>query len=153
MKTIHRALFSSGWTRRLLLFTCLMSPAIAAYAQQWESDLQHAARTAASSQKKILLYFSVNELCEVCRNLERDVFASPEFLSFAADHFVMVRPSFSDADSFEEKSEKLLIVEKYNKDGFFPHVVILDRHLKILGKMPVYNGESASEVIATLRTW
>jgi len=55
------------------------------------------------------------------------VFKSPEFLAFADDNYVMVKIDFSyQQDDKEQLQKNLLIVEKYNKDGFFPHVVVFE---------------------------
>lgn len=119
--------------------------------QAWENSLERASKLAQSNSKQILLYFGVAERCEYCNALENNIFSTAEFLDFANKKYVLVRPKFSDTDSEEENAKKLLIVEKYNKDGFFPHTVILDGALKVLGKMPVYNGETVAEVISWLQ--
>ncbi len=124
----------------------------AAVAQQWNDDLKEATREAAMSNKKVLLYFSVSDACEMCKTLEEKVFSSEEFLTFAGQNYILARPVFRENEPMETKADKLMIVEKYNKDGFFPLVVILDGTSRVLGKTGVYNGETASEFIRSLKS-
>jgi thioredoxin-related protein len=119
--------------------------------QTWEDSLERASKTAQENAKNILLYFGVTDRCDWCGKLEINVFSNPDFINFADKKYVLVKPEFNDTDNEEEKIKKLLVVEKYNKDGFFPYVIILNSALKVLGKMPVYNGESVVEVISWLR--
>jgi thioredoxin-related protein len=114
----------------------------AGHAQQWNSDLEQAQREAAREGKKVLLYFSASGHCAPCQDLEEKVFSSDEFKAYAGKHFVLVKPEFDDKATFAEKADNLLIVEKYNKDGFFPWVVILDPSGKAINKVGQYNNES-----------
>lgn len=129
----------------MLSFGCLSG-------QQWNASLEKALKEASASDQKVLLYFSVHEACQICRELEEKVFASEEFQAFTSGRYVLARPDFKETDSFEEKAGKLIIVEKYNKDGFFPLVVILDKNSRVLGKTGVYKGETAGEYINVLKS-
>lgn len=123
-------------------------------AQQWQKDLEIGLKTATQQNKKVLLFFSVPEHCDTCVKLERKVFQSPEFLTFAEANYVLVKIDFSyqSEDLSKEQLEKnLLIVEKYNKDGFFPHVVVLNTAAKITLKTSVYNNETPQEYLSLLK--
>ena len=45
--------------------------------------------------------------------------------------------------SLDVKNQNLLLAEKYNKEGFFPLVVLLNSSDKVLGKMGFENCSSA----------
>ena len=122
------------------------------YSQEWYSDLDLALRQASEKNKPVLLYFSVPEACTTCEKLEEKVFSSTTWKEFAQQRYVLVRPSFESTASFESKAENLLIVEKYNKDGFFPFVVILDKNGKIMGKTGTYNNEHPEAYISMLES-
>src|SRR5690606_14373712 len=122
------------------------------FSQEWISDLSMALRQASAQNKEVLLYFSVPDACTACEKLEEKVFSSPTWLSFAKENFVLAKPSFEASASFASKAENLLIVEKYNKDGFFPFVVILDKNGKIVGKTGNYNDEHPDAYIAMLES-
>ncbi len=119
---------------------------------QWNDNLDLARREAQQVGKKVLLYFSAAERCTPCQDLEQNVFASAEFEAYASKHFVLVKPVFDDTAPFHEKADNLLIVEKYNKDGFFPWVVILDATGKIVNKVGQYNNESPLDYLKRLES-
>ena len=52
----------------------------------------------------------------------------------------------------EEVRQNLLIVEKYNKDGFFPLVVLLNKEAKKLGNIGVYKNETPSQYIELIHS-
>lgn len=121
-------------------------------AQEWHKDLDVAAAKAKAANKVVFLLFSVPDACDACDKLEKNVIASESFKRFAEENYILARPDFRESAPFETKADNLLIVEKYNKDGFFPWVVILDGNLKVLGKMGLYNDETPEEYITKLRS-
>ena len=130
----------------VLLFMC----GTAGFAQQWQKDLNLATAKASSSNKVVLLLFSVPDACDVCDRFEKNVIKSDAFVKYAQENYVLARPDFSGSADMLTKADNLLIVEKYNKDGFFPWVVILDGNSKVLGKMGLYNDETPEEYIKKL---
>lgn len=115
--------------------------------QEWTTDLNLALNQASAQNKNVLLYFSVPEACEKCLQLEKNIWRSEEFQEYVKPRLILATTNFSDSASIEIKTENLLIVEKYNKDGFFPFVVIVDKDGKILGKSGVYNNETPAEYL------
>jgi thioredoxin-related protein len=138
----------------LFILGCLAICSLDSQAQQWQNDLQIGLKEAAQQNKKVLLFFSVPERCESCNNLERNIFKSPEFIEFASENYVLVKIDFSyDAQELTKAQleKNLLIVEKYNKDGFFPHVVVLNKDAKITSKVDVYTRETPQQYLSLLR--
>jgi thioredoxin-related protein len=140
--------------KRLFLLVFLLFFLPKSKAQQWQNDLQIGLKEAAQQNKKVLLFFSVPERCESCNKLEQNIFKSPEFIEFASENYVLVKIDFSyDAQELTKAQleKNLLIVEKYNKDGFFPHVVVLNKDAKITNKVDVYNRETPQQYLSLLR--
>ncbi|MBD3581035.1 thioredoxin family protein [Flavobacterium selenitireducens] len=135
--------------KRLLIVMLVMSGPL--MAQQWKTDLDEAFREAAVSNRNILLFFSVSDACDICRRLDNDVFQSEEFLEYAQDNLVLVKLDFKN-QATGDKSDQLLIVEKYNKDGFFPWVVLINKHQKVIAKMPLYQEQTARQYLAQLKS-
>ena len=131
-----------------ILFFLLANQAI--YSQTWKSNLNEALKEASASGKEVLLLFSVSENCESCQKLEKNVLQSDEFLDFAKDNYVLVKQDFQNSPDTVE--ENLLIVEKYNKDGFFPLLVMINKNAKTIGQLGTYNNESPSQYIAKLKS-
>ena len=134
-----------NWMIAILLMTALSN------AQEWNADLSGALTEAAKRDKNVLLYFSAAEACDICIQLEQTVFSSAVFKEYARANYILAKPEFDETIPIQEKADNLLIVEKYNKDGFFPLVVILDPSGKVLGKTGVYNGESPDEYLRILK--
>ena len=141
--------------KRLFLLVFLLFFLPKSKAQQWQNDLQIGLKEAAQQNKKVLLFFSVPERCESCNKLERNIFKSPEFIEFASENYVLVKIDFSyEAQELtkDQLEKNLLIVEKYNKDGFFPHVVVLNKEAKITKKMEVYTSETPEQYLSLLKS-
>ncbi len=138
----------------LFIIACLVFLSTESQAQQWQNDLQIGLKEAAQQNKKVLLFFSVPERCESCNKLERNIFKSPEFIEFASENYVLVKIDFSyEAEELtkDQLEKNLLIVEKYNKDGFFPHVVVLNKDAKITNKVGVYSRETPQQYLSLLQ--
>ncbi|WP_181248464.1 thioredoxin family protein [Flavobacterium magnum] len=139
-----------------LIFAVLMVGNFAQSQQlHWKTDIDKALREAAVANKDVLLFFTVSEQCENCDKLDKNIFSSEEFQAFAKENYIPVRIDFSQkpteelTDSMIEKN--LLIIEKYNKDGFFPLVVVLSKDSKVRGKTGVYKEETPTQFISMLR--
>ena len=141
--------------KRLFLLVFLLFFLPKSKAQQWHSDLQFGLKEAAQQNKKVLLFFSVPERCDACNKLEQNIFKSPEFIEFASENYVLVKIDFSyEAQELtkDQLEKNLLIVEKYNKDGFFPHVVVLNKEAKVIKKMEVYTRETPEQYLSLLKS-
>jgi len=129
----------------------LLANAIAGQAQEWKNNLNDAVREASASGKNVLLFFSVTEHCHSCEKLNENVLESTEFLDYAKSNYILVKQDFG-ADNLENMEENLLIVEKYNKDGFFPLVVIINKNAKIVGQIGAYKEETPAQYVALLES-
>lgn len=141
--------------KRLFLLIVLLCFLPKSNAQQWHSDLQFGLKEAAQQNKKVLLFFSVPERCDACNKLEQNIFKSPEFIEFASENYILVKIDFSyEAQELtkDQLEKNLLIVEKYNKDGFFPHVVVLNKEAKVIKKMEVYTRETPEQYLSLLKS-
>ena len=131
----------------------IMVVSVTVFAQDWLSNLDEAEAKASTNGKNILLVFSGSDWCVPCMKLEKFIWKSKEFESFSKEHFVLLR-----ADFMKQKKNKLSeaqqtyndqLAEKYNPNGYFPLVVILNKNGKVLGKTG-YKNISPSEYIKQL---
>ena len=125
-------------------------------AQTWTNDMTQARTQAKQEHKEILLVFQGSDWCAPCMKLDKEIWTSTEFKDYAKDHFVMVKADFPRksknqlAPQQQEKNIKL--AEKYNQEGYFPLVVILDEEGHVLGKTG-YKKISPKEYIALLNSF
>lgn len=128
----------------------LCSLAIHCSAQEWSNNLNQAFREASMTNKKVLLFFSTDENCERCQKLDKNVLQSSEFKDFAKDDYILVKQDFEPTDDPQQLEQNLLVVEKYNKDGFFPLLVILNKNAKVIGQVGAYNNETPDQYLDRL---
>ena len=105
--------------------------------QAWMTDLEAAKKVATEQNLKILLSFQGSDWCAPCIKLNKEILENETFVNYAKDHFLMVKADFPRrkknklSDSQQEKNNNL--AEKYNQQGIFPLVVMLNKDGKVLG--------------------
>jgi len=132
-----------------VLFTLTLS------AQNKTNDFEKIKEKAAAENKNILLIFQGSDWCAPCMKLEKEIWSSDEFKTYAANHLVVYKADFprkkeNQPDSEQVKFNKQL-AEKYNSKGFFPYVAVLDPNGKVLGETG-YKKLSPAEYIEHLES-
>lgn len=87
---------------------------------------------------QLFWFFSGSDWCAPCMKLERTIWDSEEFRVYAKEHYVLVRADFprkkSNKLSEEQEAKNAKLAEKYNSEGYFPLVVVMDKNASVLGK-------------------
>jgi thioredoxin-related protein len=121
----------------LQLVLLLLSP-VFLFAQQWETNASQAMDLARKEHKPVILVFQGSDWCAPCIRLDHEIWSSETFRSYAADHFIMLKADFprkkKNALPKEQEEANARLAEKYNEQGIFPLVVVLDENGKVLGK-------------------
>jgi thioredoxin-related protein len=108
------------------------------FSQDWITDFQTAKSIAKKENKAIVLVFQGSDWCAPCMKLEREIWSTETFKKYAKDHFVMLQADFprrkKNALPNEQQEKNNMLFEKYNKNGYFPFVVILDANGNVLGE-------------------
>lgn len=137
------------------LLLLLLSP-VFLFAQQWETNADEAMSLAAKQHKPVILVFQGSDWCAPCIRLDREVWSSETFKTYARDHFIMLKADFprkkKNALSKEQEEANARLAEKYNQQGVFPLVVVLDEHGTVLGKTG-YKKIPPEEYIAHLESF
>ena len=124
----------------------------AGFCQEWNTDFNAAKKLAAATNKNILLVFSGPEWCANCTKLDTLVWNSPEFKAEAEKSWVLLRADFQQKkgmpEPFDVNDIKVILAEKYNRDGFFPFVVLLDKNGSKLGKAGYENLDTAQDYVS-----
>lgn len=109
-----------------------------ANAQEWHTDFSKAKEIAATSNKPIVLVFQGSDWCGPCIKLDREIWSTEEFKTYANEHYVMLKADFprkkSNKLSKEQTEANKKLAEKYNKQGYFPFVVVLNSKGEVLGE-------------------
>ena len=118
-----------------LLFVC---SALFVNAQEWQTDFEQAKAIAAKENLPIILVFQGSDWCAPCMKLDREIWSSEAFKAYAKKHFVMLKADFprksKNTLSPNQQETNNHLASLYNKNGFFPHVVVLDKTGKLLGE-------------------
>lgn len=109
-----------------------------AIAQDWHADLEEAKTLAATQGKTVVLVFQGSDWCAPCIKLDREVWNTDTFKTYAKDHFIMVQADFprkkANALSETQSAANAQLAETYNKRGVFPFVVVMDNKGVVLGE-------------------
>ena len=75
----------------------------------------------------MLLDFTGSDWCSWCKKIDTEVFDTPKFKEYAAQHLVLVKVDFprKTSQSAETKAQNEQLQKKYKADGF-PTLVLVD---------------------------
>lgn len=108
------------------------------FSQDWKTDLEAAKQQARQENKQLLIVFQGSDWCAPCMKLNREVFESAYFKDYAASHYVLLQADFprkkGNQLSPELQQQNNELAAKYNKEGYFPLVVVFDKNLNLIGK-------------------
>lgn len=124
-------------------------------AQKWESSYENVKIRATDENKNIVLVFSGSDWCAPCIKLDKVVWQSEEFKIESEKKWVLYKADFpkkkANQLSPEKSTENKKLAEKYNPNGNFPLVVLMDKNGKVIG-MTGYKNVSAAEYINLLNS-
>jgi len=129
----------------MLLFVATMG-----YSQVWGNNLEQAKKEATEQHKNILLVFSGSDWCGPCIKLDMIVWQSEIFKKESEKNWVLIKADFPKkkanllSPELTENNNKL--AEKYNKEGNFPLVVLLNSSGKVI-KMTGFKNISAQDYV------
>ncbi len=128
---------------RNLLFLIAFSVSNLLVAQDWSHNFEEAKKQAVEQDKNIIIVFSGSDWCAPCIKLDKNIWQSDAFKKEAEENWIIVKADFprkkANTLSKEQTDHNRKLAEKYNLEGSFPLVVVLDKTGKVLGKMGFKN--------------
>lgn len=113
------------------------------FSQDWNTSFDEAKKIATEHDKNIIIVFSGSDWCAPCIKLDKNIWQSEAFKKEANEEWVLVKANFPRKKANELPKEQTdhnrKLAEKYNIEGSFPLVVVLDKNGKVLGKMGFKN--------------
>lgn len=109
------------------------------YSQNWQTNFEAAQLEATHSKKPIILVFAGTDWCSPCIKLDKQIFQSDAFKAYATEKVILVRADFPRkkenalSETLQKQNRKL--AERYNPNGFFPFVLMLDAKGAVLGEL------------------
>jgi protein disulfide-isomerase len=118
--------------------------AAAAPAATWFTKLDEAMAAAKKSGRPILADFTGSDWCHWCKQLDKEVFETSEFETWAAAHVVLLQVDFPQRkpQSAELKQQNQALQQRFQVQGF-PTVVVLDATGEKRGELGYQAGGAA----------
>ena len=99
--------------------------------------------SAKNENKLILIKFSGSDWCAPCIALKKAIFDTPEFESYANEKLILLTADFprdkKNQLTKEQQEENDKLAEKYNSEGKFPYMVLLDAEGNVLKTWSGFN--------------
>ncbi|QBN17553.1 thioredoxin family protein [Flavobacterium nackdongense] len=125
------------------------------YSQNWKTNFDDAKQEALKQNKNILLVFSGSDWCAPCIKLDNVVWKSEAFKSESEKCWVIYKADFpkkkANQLSAELTESNKNLAEKYNRNGSFPLVILLDKTGKTIG-MTGFKNISATDYIQLIHS-
>lgn len=126
------------------------------FSQDWVFNFDKAKAIAKKENKTIIMVFQGSDWCAPCIKLDKEIWQTETFKSYVKDHFVMLKLDFpkrkKNALDAEQEKHNNALAEKYNKNGYFPYVVVLDSKGNQLGSTG-YKKITPKDYIALLESF
>jgi thioredoxin-related protein len=120
----------------------------------WLTDLAQAKVEAKKSNKLILAVLSGSDWCHWCKKMDKEVFTTAEFKTFAKKHFVLLFIDFPRKKKISPalRKQNRGILKTYKvKYGWVPTTLLLDANGKLLGKRTGYGKKGVKFYIKHLK--
>lgn len=136
-----------------LLFALVCLITMQSFSQEWLTDFNEAKKQASANKQHIVLVFQGSDWCAPCMKLEKEIWNATEFQELSKDKFVFLKADFprrkQNKLSEAQQEHNAALAERYNPNGYFPLVVVLDQEGKVLGKLG-YDKSTPSEYFKKL---
>ncbi|MET7028157.1 thioredoxin family protein [Sediminicola luteus] len=123
---------------RKLLFIWLLYLPVTVCAQEWTDDFIDAMAIAQKENKPIILVFSGSDWCAPCIKLDREIWQSDEFKSYAKENYVLYKADFprkkENKLEIDRATQNKFLADNYNPKGYFPLVLVLGKQGNIMGQ-------------------
>jgi len=107
----------------------------------WSEDYAKSVEQGKSEKKLILLDFTGSDWCGWCMKLDKEVFSTPEFKSYAKEHLVLVELDFPQrkpqTNKIKQQNEKLQ--SEFGIKGY-PTIIVLNAEGKKVGELGYMEG-------------
>lgn len=127
------------------------------FSQDWKTNFESAQQEASKTNKSIVLVFQGSDWCAPCIKLEQNIWSNDEFLNYANDELIMVKADFprkkKNQLSEEQTTHNRALAEKYNKNGYFPLVVVFNSKSEIIGTTGYDKNKSPADYVNLIKSY
>lgn len=118
------------------LLVCCAIVTARAEGVNWMTDVTAAQTKAKAEKKLVMLDFTGSDWCGGCIRLNKEVFSTPEFATYAKAHLVAVEVDFPEKKELgdAQKKKNQALADKYKIEGF-PTIIVLNSDGKKVGEL------------------
>ena len=118
------------------MLLCSLIASAGAAELKWETDVAVAQAKAKAENKLVMMDFTGSDWCGWCIKLNKEVFSTPEFMTYAQKNVVPVEIDFprSKPQSAQLKKANEALQGKYKVEGY-PTIIVLDSNGKKVGEL------------------
>ena len=109
--------------------------------EDWLKNYEEALSDAKKEKRNVLVYFTGSDWCPPCKMLKKDLFDTSEFKIIAAEYTLLYIdiPRDKNLLSAEQMEHNMNLLNKINKKGVFPLLVILSEKGRLLDQYSGYS--------------
>lgn len=137
------------WHFKALLLTILIGQI--SLSNENPLRLDEAMNQAKSEDRNILMVFSGSDWCKPCIQLKKEVLNTSDFTQFASKNLVILTLDFPYSKknqlAKEQRQYNDEMAEKYNPEGAFPKIILLNANGEIITELSYTKGLRASQFI------
>jgi len=117
---------------------------VCTFAQDWQETYAEALALSAEENKPIVLVFAGSDWCAPCIKLDKGIWQSKEFKKYSKENYILYKADFPRKKK-NQLSEALTkqnatLADRFNSQGHFPLVLVLNSKETVLGKMGYKKG-------------
>jgi thiamine biosynthesis lipoprotein len=108
--------------------------------------------SASELDKTILLVFAGSDWCAGCIRFEKDILSKPEFQEFAREKLIVLKADFPQRRKLTPgvREQNAQLAERYNPNGIFPYVLLLNAEETIITSL-LYDNQSSTQFIEEIK--
>jgi len=114
-----------------------------AFAQDWSSTYADALASTVDGKKPLILVFAGSDWCAPCIKLDKFIWQSEEFRTYSKENYILYKADFprkkANRLSAELAKQNAALADRFNPNGHFPLVVVLNHEEKVLKKVGYKN--------------
>lgn len=118
--------------------------------EDWLHEYTTALEQAKTEHKPILMVFAGSDWCKPCIMLNKQVWETEAFANYAKDNLVLLELDFPRFKKNQLPAQQVkhneALAEKYNTEGMFPLVVLIDENGKVISKTGYKTGGAEAYV-------
>ncbi len=125
-------------------------------AQDYQHHLDESLALAKAGEKNVLMIFSGSDWCKPCMQLRQSVLQDDDFLQFSQQHLVLLELDFPYRKKNQlppaQQAHNDALAEKYNREGVFPKMLLLNADQEIIGTVPYRKNLSTDAFLQQLQS-